>query len=681
MSRKNKPIIPVRKLFLLPAEKVLNLKTNLNLQFEDDVVIENAYYKDVILFRYFLDFLNRFQVTITSDLWITNYYVEGYFASSTYLNLYTKIYKKFFKENLDPTKDNSETLRALFKAMYDTVYKVNKYLVRDIIEYAIDVEIQDILEIQFDQELLEAIAKASVEKSQDAIEHTYKTLDNIFHTRKYKDNLMTMLYLSGAVSKDQIKQLLGSRGYLTELDSKLFKEPMTNSFALGFKNMYDAAIESRAGAKAQYLSSKAIQDSEYANREVQLFTMVVERIQREPCKHPTYVEFLVRPPEYNDNGKLIHGGDLKNLIGKYYLDPETGEEKVITGNEKHLIGKTIEIRSGVYCSCSDKKAICSKCLGEISHSILNRENLGNIVSAFVNAKKSQSLLSAKHLLKSATTTPLELDSTVTDFFILKKEKLYPRANTVNKRNVRVYLRINQNEAWGLKSAIQMKNIRNITINKISRLESVDLVFVDEKTGDVKEEVTIPLKSKNRYAYLTIPFIGYVMEKGYTTPDEKTYLIDITNYPNKQSIFMYEEKEFDFSALNSEFKKLIKSRKFIKVDGVYRSEYAPHVLVEKLFRLINTKLNINLALIEVIVYALTIQDPNELDYDLGRNSSIKNVGGFKEVIDGRSLGASYDWDDLQNKILHPLLYKKEHKPSTPMDTFLKPNEVIMYEGEQ
>jgi len=681
MKSKNKHIIPVRKLFMLPAERILQLRTNLNLQFEDNVVIENAYYKDVILFRYFLDFLTKFQISLTSELWIPNYYVEGYFASSTYIDLYAVIYKKFFKENLDPTKDNSETLRALFKAMYDTVHKVNKDLVRDIIEYAIDVEIQDILEIQFDEELLQAIANANMNKNQESIENTYKVLDNIFHSRRYNHNLMTMLYLSGAVSKDQIKQLLGSRGYLTELDSKLFKEPMTNSFTLGFKNMYDAAIESRAGAKAQYLSTKAIQDSEYANREIQLLTMVIERIQREPCDHPTYVEFLIRPPEYNDNGKLIHGGDLKNLVGKYYLDPITGEEKVIEGNEKHLIGKIIKIRSAVYCSCSDKKAICSKCIGDISHSILNRENLGNVVSAFVNAKKSQSLLSAKHLLKSATTTPLELEDIVTKFFIVRKEKLYPRASTVNRKGTKVYLRINQNEAWGLKSAIQMKNIRNITVNKISRLESVDLIFVNEKTGEVKDEVTLPLKSKNRYAYLTIPFIGYVMEKGYETPDEKTYFIDITNYPAKSSIFMYEEKEFDFSALNKEFKDLIKSRKFIKVDDVYRSEYAPHVLVEKLFRLINTKLNINLALIEVIVYALTIQNPNELDYDLGRNSSIKNLGGFKEVIDGRSIGASYDWDDLQNKILHPLLYKKEHKPSTPMDTFLKPNEVIMYEGEQ
>jgi len=681
MGRKKQVVIPVRKLFLLPANRILELKTNLNLEFEDGVVIENAYYKDVILFRYFLDFLTKFPITLTSDLWIVNFYVEGYFASSTYIDLYTKIYRKFFKENLDPNKDNSETLRALFKAMYDTVFKVNKFLVRDIIEYAIDVEIQDILEIQFDPNLLEAIAKASVEKNQDAIENTYKTLDKIFYDRVYNNNLMTMLYLSGAVSKDQIKQLLGSRGYLTELDSKLFKEPMTNSFALGFKNMYDAAIESRAGAKAQYLSTKAIQESEYANREIQLVTMVIEKIDRQPCEHPTYVDFLIRPPEYNENGKVIYGGDLKNLVGKYYLDPTTGEEKVITGSEKHLIDKTIKIRSAVYCSCSDKKSICSKCLGEISHSILNRENLGNIISTFVNAKKSQSLLSAKHLLKSATTTPIELSPIVKKYFILRKEKLYPRSNTVNKRNTQVFLKINQNEAWGLKSAMQMKNIRNLIINKISRIESVDLIFVDSKTGEVREEVTLPLKSKNRYAYLTIPFIGYVMEKGYDTPDEKTYLIDITNYSNKQNIFMYEEKEFDFSALNKEFKKLIKSKKFIKVDGVYRSEYAPHVLVEKLFKLINTKLNINLALIETIVYALTIQDPNELDYDLGRNSPIKNIGGFKEVIDGRSIGGSYDWDNLQNKIMNPLLYKRSHKPSTPMDVFFKPNEVIMYEGEQ
>ena len=676
----SKPVIDVRKLFMLPLDKIRDLRTNLNIKFEDGVILENRYYKDVIIFRYFMDIIKEFDIELVSDLWIENFYVKGYFAAPTYLKLYSKFLTLYAKTKLNLDVDNTHVFKRMFAAMYEAVQRVNRELVRNVIEYAIDVEIDDILEIQFDDDLLEALKESSIAKNQEAIENTYKVLDKVFNTKRYDHNLMTMLYLSGAVSKDQVKQLLGSRGYLTELDSKLFTEPMTNSFALGFKNMYDAAIESRAGAKAQYLSTKAIQDSEYANREIQLITMVVERVIRGSCEHPTYVDFYVRPPEYDNNGKKIYDGDLVNIVGKRYLD-EDGKEKIIRGDEEHLIGKFIRLRSAVYCSHRDKKAICSHCLGELSHNVLTRDNLGNLTSTYANGKRTQSLLSAKHLLKSATTTPIKLPDTVLKYFTVKNEKLYIKANILNRKTLKPYLRLKQREAWGLKTAVDLKNIRDINIQKISRISTAELVFVNPKTGEVKDIIELKLKSGNRFTFLSVPFISYIMEVGYETPDEDHYLIDLSKFNPKKHIFMYEKKEFDFAALNKEFKSLIKTRKFKLIDGVYRSEYAPHVLVEQLFKLVNTKLNINIALLEVLVYALTIQDPNEQDYDLGRNSPIKNLGGFKEVINGRSIGASYDWDDLQNKVLNPLLYKKEHKPGTPMDIFFKPNEVLDHEGEQ
>jgi len=675
-----KKLIEVGKIFSLPTNEILNLKTNLDLVFEDGVVIENCYYKDIVLWRYLLDLINKFPIEITSDLWIEKYYTQNYFTGKTYLSLYSQFFKNFYTKKLDPDNDNTDILKHLFKSMYENMQMINRNLIREIIEYTTDIEIPDILEIQFNKELIDAIIKSITNKNQESVENTYKVLHKIFSNRTYNENPVTMLYLSGAVSQDQVKQLLGSRGYLTELDSKLFAEPMTNSFALGFKNMYEAAIESRAGAKAQFLSTKAIQDSEYANREIQLVTMVIERVAKEACEHPTYVDFYIRGPEY-ENNKKIYDGDLPNIIGKYYLDTDN-VEKVITIEDKHLIGKTIKIRSGVYCSHKDKKAICHKCLGQLSAAILNDDNLGNVTATYVNGKRTQSLLSAKHLLKSASTTPLKLSNLVLNYFTLKKEKLYIKPAYLNKKTTNIFLRIKQNDAWGLKAASRSKNIRDIVLTKISKINKIDIVIVNTKTGEIVKEETLELKSTNRYAFLSQQFLTFVMEKGYETPDEENYLINIGSYHYKEPMFIYEKKEFDFAALNKAFKKLIKTRKFKKLkDGTYVSEYAPHVLVEQLFKLINTKLNINIALLEILVYALTIQDYNNEDFDLGRNAPIKMLGGFKEAINGRSIGASYDWDDLLGKVLNPLLYKEKYKPSTPMDVFFKPNEVIKNEGER
>jgi hypothetical protein len=139
--------------------------------------------------------------------------------------------------------------------------------------------------------------------------------------------------------------------------------------------------------------------------------------------------------------------------------------------------------------------------------------------------------------------------------------------------------------------------------------------------------------------------------------------------------MYEKVEFDFSALIKEFKSLLKTRKYKKVEDKYKSEYMPHVLVQNLFELINNKLDVNIALLEVLTYAFTVQDLTNRNFDLGRNTLNKDVVGFREVIDYRSAGASYNWDDLQNKVLNPILHMRENKCSHPMDVFFCPNEAI------
>jgi len=221
--------------------------------------------------------------------------------------------------------------------------------------------------------------------------------------------------------------------------------------------------------------------------------------------------------------------------------------------------------------------------------------------------------------------------------------------------------------------VAVKDIFSLNIGKMSRLESVMLVYESKKETT---EIELTLKSGNRYAFFTIDMLSYILKNGYETLDEDYYMVDLSNFNNKRPIFMYEKVEFDFAALIKEFKSMLKSRKFKKVDDKIKSEYTPDVLVQKLFELVNNKLSVNIALLEIIVYAFTIQDLTEHNYDLGRNSKNRDIGGFKEIIDYRGgLGASYNWDGLSGKILNPILHLEENKCSHPMDVLLKPNEVI------
>ena len=661
--------IKIRSIMSLSLEEIVNLRKDINIVFEDGVVI-HAKFKQVIVFRFLLEFHKEFNFDLVSRLWIGNYLVNGLFTNGTYLGIYSEVFRHMAKTSKGYL-ENEIKLR-LFKRMYETINDVNRKLVLHFSEYALGSEVIDMLKIQFDPRLMEAIHEASCNNSKAAIDNTYKVLDTVIKDKIYSNNPIQLFYNSKTVSIGQIRQLLGSRGYITEMDSKIFNIPMTNSFVLGFKNIYDAAIESRAGAKAMYLSSKAIQDAEYMARELQLATMVIEKVYRGDCGKPTYVDFYVRPTEIADDGTVERNGDIGNLIGKRYLDTD-GVEKIIDGSEEHLESTYIKLRMAIYCGHKDKHAICSACIGEISDSILDHQNLGHIMSTTGSAGMSQALLSTKHLLTSASSASIRLDPVVAKYMLIRNnERLIFKAGVLNKKVKRVYLKFRQREAWGLDNVMGTKDVFSINISKISRLSSAILVFESKKET---VEIELPLKYSARRAFFSIEMLSHIMMNGYETVDEEFYVVDINDFDNKKPIFMYEKVEFDFAALIKEFKSLLKTRKYKKLEDRYKSEYAPHVLVQKLFELINNKLNVNIALLEVMTYAFTVQDLTNRNFDLGRNTKNKDVVGFREVIDYRSAGASYNWDDLQNKVLNPVLHIEENKCSHPMDVFFCPNEAI------
>jgi len=83
---------------------------------------------------------------------------------------------------------------------------------------------------------------------------------------------------------------------------------------------------------------------------------------------------------------------LKTLKHRWYKLPEWQEEKVIQGDEKELIGKTILLRSPITCQLSDYR-ICKKCLGQKR---LVTKNLGAPIGQYLSEAIIQSVLRAHH---------------------------------------------------------------------------------------------------------------------------------------------------------------------------------------------------------------------------------------------------------------------------------------------
>lgn len=666
MNKENIKVLPVRELYKYqPIELLDNLKTNLIILFEDNVTV-NMTYKEIVLQRYVFE-LNILvpEMAIVSKYCISNFYTNDIYTAKTINKCFEVILEDIVRSFVKPI-DSRELLPLCYSRMYDIVNKIYNEIVYANVEYSNSINILDFLEVQFDDNLIEAMKEVQSKKDVDSVNKTYKILDDIMYNKpELKNNIIARGYVAGTVNPNQIKQMLASRGYVTEIDSNIFKYPIASSFVLGMTDIYDLSIESRSGAKALFLSNKAVQESEYFARELQLVTMIVEKLVDGDCGNKDYMDWYVRPKEIS--GK----SDLDNLLGKRFLNEETNKEEVITKYHTNLEGKTIKLRTAMNCKLEDKRCICTACFGDLSYGMHKHTNIGHFSSTEVTQKLTQSILSTKHLTSSATSNDIKLDNNAKLFFNVKNKNNYAfKANLINKVRTSYKMIINQSDAFGLKDLNSNVDVYKLNPARVTRIESI-IIVTSDPTGK-EEYFPIVIREANKYGSFTYEFLEYIIKEGYTLDDNDRYVINLDNWTSTMNVITMPELEYNFLALAKNIKSEFKYMKIKKGD---KSSETPESLLQKLFDLVNTKLDVNIALLEVIIYSFSVMSIKDNNYDLGRNSDDTQLMRIKGIITNRSLGAGYAWEEVVSTILSPRSFDGKNAVSHPLDVLLKPNEVI------
>ena len=151
-------------------------------------------------------------------------------------------------------------------------------------------------------------------------------------------------------SWDQARQIVLTRGFISNFKGEIIPNPIKHSFLNGLtqQEFFDSTYGSRKGLLDVALNTGS---SGYLSRKL-IFTcanMIIDR-------------------EFEDCGTTdllsVYVGNLKKallLIGKYYKT-ENGLELVTESNYKELIGKTINVRSPIFCT-GDK--LCCTCYGDL----------------------------------------------------------------------------------------------------------------------------------------------------------------------------------------------------------------------------------------------------------------------------------------------------------------------------
>jgi hypothetical protein len=522
--------------------------------------------------------------------------------------------------------------------------------------------------------------KDAVNKTPDEggrmIKEAYGVIDDVLgNGQDLPMNAVSLALRSKLVNANQVQQSIGPRGYLTDIDSDQFRYPIIPGYVEGIRSLYDSVIESRSAAKALQFSKSPLQEAEYFSRRLQLMCQTVRNLHQNcDCGTTETLRWQVRGKEVNEEGDEVFGGDLPLLVGKFYIDEKTGGLRVIRGDQhdqEHLIGKSIRLRSVIHCAHPDPYGVCATCFGELSLSVLDdRTNLGHMCCTSMTQKSSQSVLSVKHLDSSAAVEPASLTPEEKKFFKISADGMsYLLTDRLKGKTVKLI--IPAMFAPNITDVLANHSIDDLNIRQVSEMREI---AVQVKEGNVEFDPERVNTSKDRrLASLTYPMLRHIRKVRWDFNANNDYVIDMTGWDWNEPVMTLPLIHFNMSDHSKDIASMLESSK--KQMEARDKDVSPDAFLVELYNLVNDKLTVNLAVLEVVLYGAMIISAEEDDYRLPKPWTDRGLGVMDMTMDRRSLSATMAYEGHYDVFISPESYTKKNRPDHPMDALICPVEVL------
>lgn len=323
---------------------------------------------------------------------------------------------------------------------------------------------------------------------------------------------------------------------------------------------------------------------------------------------------------------------LNMLDNRYYRLSENGMEYLLKSKEcKHLIGKTIYLRSPMTCASHARgHGVCYRCYGDLAHTN-NDINIGKFAAEALSSILTQILLSAKHLLESLV-EKIEWSNGFLDIFEVD-------GNIVKLQDEMNYK--------GYKLLIDP--------NEISLEDELDNFEFNEYVNGF--EVEFP--------------DGRIIKCNTTTADNLYISLELNDIIRKYgeptegkiSINMNELKNFDIFLImisNNELSRTLnKLKNIIDKNDVTKSMDKNQILQAMLETVIDGNLSINAVHCEIIL-SNQLRKPDAIlekpDWEYP-NEPYEILTLNQALIDNPSITISLSYQNLSKALYNPLTFKK------------------------
>lgn len=662
-------------LLCIPAAALLKFSTaqlwdqlegDFILRFSDGDIVTNE--RETLYSSYVWEYLRRYPATPL----LLKHHIRGMLGTkdlgaNSHLTLINNALWSVYDAYAARVSDRRDLLDDLARMVYEVTNTMYNDLSLRCEEYVTSLDITDFIAISRHQPLCDVMESAP--PTEDGVVAVTKTVEKlIFEDPLFRQNPLAVSIRNGIARTGQAYQCLGWRGFLTDMDNNIFEHPVQASYISGVRSLHDSMIESRSAAKSLINATKPLQDSEYFSRRQQLICMNVKHLHPGDCGSKHYLNWLVRDVRYEGSTR-VSDGDLKTLQGKYYFDDESQALKIVHVGDKHLIGKTIKLRSIVAGCCHpDPYGVCEVCYGENALSIPKDSNLGHIACVTMTAIIGQLILSTKHYDSSSTVAGIVLGLEERKYLDVDMDgSAYRLSDKLAGKKVLIYVK--QEDMPGLTDIKLVGDVSELPITRVSEFDTIWMSVTDPKRNETD---LFPLKvfKDARKSSMTHELLRYIKHKGYSIRDEMgAYEFDLSEWNPKQALFVLPMVHYNMSDHQGEIAKMLEAT---AAQAEIRSSVVnPMSLLVDFHDLTNRRLNVNLAGLEVILYSSMVVSVSENNYDLPKPWTKSGVGVMRLLLSSRSESAQMGFQNHHNVFADPEAYVQKKRLNHIFDGLLMP----------
>lgn len=653
----------VRDLYGMTEEELMALPSLYNVEFEDGEVKEVWRLETVFSWLFWKIFDGHPTVKILYKHH-ANCVMDGRpSTSSTHRKLCSAILESIVRtEGLWLPEQKEPVLERIYRVISDASNRLATLTARDVTS----IDILDFVQIAHDKRI--SRLRDEAEEDPRKIKYAFeKTIDIIESSPEFEENGLAKAVRSGMVKNNQVLQCVQFLGYRTEVDGEILQKPVFTNYVFGNRDLYTMVADSRTASKAHYYADSPLKDAEYTARKFRLVTMVLERIRHDDCGSTDYLLWKVKGPVKDETGTVTYPGDLPFMIGKYYLDEKTKQLNIINGKEKHLIGSVIKMRSVLKCKLHNPHEVCHICAGALSENITRFSNIGHLGSVTTTKVITQTVLSIKHVNTSSVATKIMLGDYERKYLTTGPNGTAIHLNEALEK-MGVKLTFVKEELPGLVDIESVEDIDGLSLPRVSQTTIMRVVIND---GGQIHEPMVEVTQKSKPSMLSREMLRHVKENGWTMDAQNNFVIDMTGWDYEDPVLVMPNKEESYpDLLNHVAVTVLSSQKNLKARHAPNS---PEILLQEVFDLVNTKLNVNILSFEIIVYGFMVRSVS--DYSLGRNAENPVLGVGEILTKHRSLGPAMTYEDQHLTLKSPISFFKGKRPDSPLDVFLCPKEVV------